>query len=179
VQEQLARDAVHAAVQLEVRLEGSDEVGVTLVVSERTENALGVGLDVTLRLTEDEAVRTKVLEVRRLRFAAVRADQGDGLFRLEEREVRAGGPALRARNGDRQLVIVRVLRDATAQPLPLAARVDVFIHFEDRSDHIGARPYDLRVGRRGRGHRRPQVPVGDPARERDRQISRVTHLFPP
>ena len=50
--------------------------------------------------------------------------------------MRAGRAAFGARHGDRQIRVLRVLRDATAQPLPLAARVDVLIDLEDRRDDI-------------------------------------------
>ena len=69
--------------------------------------------------------------------------------------MRTGGAALRTRDGDRQLVVVRVLGDATAQPLPLAARVDVFLDLEDRRDDVRSSTHDPRVGRRGRRHGGP------------------------
>ena len=90
VKEQLARDAVHAAVKLEIRLKRSDQIDIPLVVRERSEHALRVGLDVALGLSKYEAKWTEVVEVGRLRLPAVRPRDRDRLVRLKKREMCTG-----------------------------------------------------------------------------------------
>src|SRR5436190_1715034 len=81
----IARDPVHASVQPDERVERLDEIRVAVfIVGERAERAFRLGLDVRLGLTEHEAIRAEVLEVRRLPGAAVAALERDGLFGLEQ-----------------------------------------------------------------------------------------------
>src|SRR5919201_4756051 len=119
MQEEIACDRVHAAVQANERLERRDEIGVALlIVGERAERLLGLRLDIALGLTEHEAIRTEILEAGRLSLAPVAALERDGLLRLEQREVRSRRSALRSAHRRGELGIVRLVRDDLAQPLP-------------------------------------------------------------
>src|SRR5437899_1343758 len=105
VQVERARDRVHAAVEPQVRLERAHELGVLLVLRERAEDALGERADVVLGPTQDEAVRTEVLEVRRAALPTDRARHDDGLLGLEEREVRAGRAVLRTGDAGGEVLV--------------------------------------------------------------------------
>src|SRR5439155_18073113 len=90
VQVELARHTVHASLKTQVRVERLHEVGVALVGRERTEDLIGERTDLARGLTEHEAVRTQVVEVRRGANTAIRSPEPERLLRLHEREVGAG-----------------------------------------------------------------------------------------
>ena len=158
VQEELARHAVHASLQAQIRVEGLHQIGVALVGRERSEDLIGERADLARRLTEDEAVRTQVVEVRGVPDAAVRSSKAKCLLRLDEREVRARRPGLRTRDARGELGVGDLGGDPRAQPLPFAARVD-------------------RRGRRDGGAQLRGRP-GVAACERDRQVPRVARTCP-
>src|ERR671934_1009571 len=133
MQEEIARDRVHTAVQANERLERRDEIGVPLLIlGQRAERLLGLRLDVAFGLTKHEPIRTEILEPGRLSLAPVAAFERDGLLRLEQREVRSRRSALRSAHRRGELRIVRLVRDDLAQPLPFAARIDVLVDLIDR-----------------------------------------------
>ena len=69
MQVELARDAVHAPLKAEIRIERLHQIVVARVGAERSEDAVGERADLARGLTEHEAVRTEVVEVRRAPFA--------------------------------------------------------------------------------------------------------------
>jgi hypothetical protein len=90
VEVQLARDAVHASLKAEIGIERLHQISVPLVGTEWSEDAIGERSDLARGLTEDEAIRTEVVEVRRAPIAAVGTAERECLLRLNEREVSTG-----------------------------------------------------------------------------------------
>ena len=136
--------------------------------------------DLAHGLTEDEAVRTKVVEVRGAAFAIGRAAERKRLLRLNEREVRARRPRLRSGDAGGELVVGDIRGHARAQPLPFAARVDGRGRGDDRCDESGGGADDSRVVRRGRGNSGAQLRCRArvAARERDREVPGVARTCP-
>src|SRR5207249_10040207 len=104
--------------------ESANEIGMLLAVSERAEHPVGELADVALRPAEDEAVGAQILEHRDRPIAAQRATENDRLFRLEEREVRAGGASLRTAGPHREALVAGRADKTGAQPVGVSARVD-------------------------------------------------------
>ncbi len=134
MQVQLARDAVHAPLKTQVRVERLHQVGVPLVGAERSEDAIGERSDLARRLPEDEAVGTEVVEMCRVAVAIGRAPERKGLLGLDQREVRALRARLRTRDTRGELAVGDVGGHARAQPLPFAARVHGSGRRDDRRD---------------------------------------------
>src|SRR5882672_3892052 len=122
VDEEVARDRVHAAAAAQIRLERVEEVLVTRLRGERTKEAFGERADVVRRLIEDEAERAELVEVDRPPGAVQTATERERVFGLEEREMRAGRSGLRPRDpgGD-------VIRERGADELPKLLRVRAWI----------------------------------------------------
>jgi hypothetical protein len=150
-------------VEPQVRIEGSHEVGVLLAVCERTEDAIGELADVALGPPEHERVRAEVVEHGDRAVAAHRAADDDGLFRLKEREVRAGRAALGTADAGRQPVVAARACETRAERFGVSARVDVSRELTKRRDDPGAGSNDARVGdelghRYAKARRDPRVP---------------------
>src|SRR6185503_7338579 len=143
-------------------------------------DALGEGANLARGLTEHEAVRTKVIEVRRASVAVGGAPERERLFRLNEREVRARRPRLRTRDACGELAVGNVGGHARAQPLPFAARVDRRGRRDDRGDETARGADDACVlgHRRGNGGAQLRGRSRLAACERDREVPGVARTSP-
>ena len=180
VEVQLARDAVHASLKTQVRVERLHQIVVARVRAERPEDAVGERADLARGLTEHEAVRTQVVEVRRAPLAVSRAPERESLLSLDEGEMRARRTRLWTGDAGGELAVGNIGGHACAQPLPFAARVYGRGRRDDRRDETSGGANDARVlgdSRRDRGAKlRRRTSVS--ARERDREVPGVARTCP-
>lgn len=145
MEEEVSGHGVQTAMETQVRVERAHELGVTLVVGERSEHPVGELADVALGSPENERVWTELLEQRDAALAALRPSDDHGLLRLEKREVRSGGSALRTADPGGERLVAALMTDAPAQMLRMRARVDRSGHLAERDDDP-ARSQDTRPG---------------------------------
>ena len=146
MEEEIARHGVQAAVQAQVRIERTNEIGVLVSIGERTEDAVGELANVALGPPEHEGIWAKVFEHRDSAVAAHRAAEDDRLLGLEKREMRAGRAAFRPADAGRERVVSVGTGETRAERLGVRTRVDRTRELAQRRDDPRARPNDARVG---------------------------------